>query len=342
MDQHKNFEWETDIPAIDYGAEMKKIRKSLRKRNLLTIATCLVLVAVLTFASIQYGIPLLEKQYWDPYASTYDEDVPDLHITMAVYTELFIPQYDLCEFEIADTGFAAYDITANFSKYTCNNTVSNFMENPRTATLYKNDLRIPAGFWDYTGDNPFNCKGSFSERRNKVSVSSLGAYPDYVNVLAAVTFKEDIPANDLEKMNTGLSSPENLRLIWAAVRTSSEDSGAFPVCGVSLTGYPGIVSDAFGNDSEYPYLLNKKYTEQLETHFQSMLRFMADRQEQDRGILPEYGAAASYYADALEYVETNGVMAYGGFFIGSPSALLALYESGKISSITLCDAWINY
>lgn len=341
MENNENMAWEVNIPTFDYSAEMKKIRKSLRKRNCFTICTCLVLVAVLAFGTIQYVIPVLEKRYWDPNASTYAEGITDLELTMNAYTELFYPQYDLFDFEIADTGFATYTITANFSKW-IKGSSGNTVEDTKSAVLSKNELNFSAGFWNHTATIPFNVIGSFSSLRTEKSISNLKEYPEYINVLAAVTFPEDLPVDQEYSIAKDFYLGSGLQLLWCAVRTGDDYESSYPACGYSLGAYRSAYTDAFGNDSAYPHLLDTTSSALLEPHFKSMLRFLRDQQEQGTGILPPDARKDSYYADALEYVEEHGINVYGGYVIGSPQTILDLYNRGTIQDITLCDAWVKY
>ena len=56
------WEEETIIPAAPME-EMKQVRKNLRRRNVLIVLTCLVLVATLLLATVYIGIPAAESHY---------------------------------------------------------------------------------------------------------------------------------------------------------------------------------------------------------------------------------------------------------------------------------------
>ena len=343
MEHFENLDWEANAPALDYTAELKKIRRSLRKRNFLVVMTSLVLAAAIAFVSIQYGIPALEKRYWDPNTSTYAANASDLQVTMAVYTELFYPQYDLFSMQITDTGFASFSITTTFSKWVDNNSIAIEIENSRTAAMDRGVLTFPPGFWDETLDNPFESPSFFDRHRTSRSLTTLKEYPEYINLLAAVTFPEDVPVNNSHTLIHELHEIEDLSFIWAAVRTCDASEVPQLPCGYSLRGYYHSFTHDFGCNSQYPYLLGSTSCSVMERHFKSMLQFMDDRQQEGTGILPPDSADdTGCYADALEYIEANGTYIYGGFVIGSPQALLALYESGKINNLYLCDAWLNY
>ena len=73
-----------------------------------------------------------------------------------------------------------------------------------------------------------------------------------------------------------------------------------------------------------------------------MLRFLQDQLDQGTGFQPPDSGSTNCYADILNYVEENGVMANGAYIIAPPEILLELYNSGQIDGITLCDAWLIY
>ena len=84
--------WENLPSPADYQKELKKIRKSLRKRNTLIVLTRLVLAAARLFGTVQYGIPALESRYWDPRTVSFGtEKGTDLDMVLAAYTDLFSP-----------------------------------------------------------------------------------------------------------------------------------------------------------------------------------------------------------------------------------------------------------
>lgn len=337
MDNFENLEWEASPPAFDYSAEMKKIRKSLRKRNFLIVCTCLVLVAALAFGFIQYGIPALEAQYWDPNTSTYVEGIPDLQLAIDVYTELFCPRY--CSFPIktVKTGFATYEISTYFSKWTHNDTVTNSIGPSKSAVISKGELTFSAGFWDYGIDLPFNTNApvTFGVASAK---NNLQKYPSYINVFAAITFPEDLSVYEAYDFYV-----ENDGAIWFGVRTGDRYADPYPACGFAPHGlFYDDYDDSFGRDSSYPFLLQGLSAQSTDVHFLSMLQFLQDQLDQGIGFLPPNCKNENYYNDVLHYVEENGVQVYGAYIICTPQELLDLYDSGSINGMALCDAWINY
>ena len=128
---------------------------------------------------------------------------------------------------------------------------------------------------------------------------------------------------------------------WAAIRTAPLDKQMLPLCGMDISPSGTIRTEA---NNAYPYLDAKtaeKTPKNLEAHFKSLLRFSADQASQGTGIPVEYRQGQCYYTDALEYVEENGIYSYGCFISASPETILALIESGAVTSVWIEDAWIN-
>ena len=72
----KNFEnWEASIPPQDMKAELKAMRRNLRRRNWKIVAISVFLVLAILFSVVKLVIPALEKRYWDPTVCSYLEDV---------------------------------------------------------------------------------------------------------------------------------------------------------------------------------------------------------------------------------------------------------------------------
>ena len=343
MEDLENMDWEELPPLPDVAAEMKKIRRSLRKRNFLIVCTCLILVAALAFGIIQYGIPALEQRYWDPNTSTYLEDTTDLELTLAAYTELFCPGYSIFSVESIKSGFATHSITVTFNYW--NDYDKRLGITQQAAVLSKNELTFPVGFWDACTDDYLNTVGEGGlDYMASRTLSALREYPDYVHVLARVHFPEDLDTEEAISFcyttdYRGSGRPIKYNVIWFNIRNSEKGEHLFPKCGFDPNFYGP--SD-WRLDSEYPYLDGYSGTASIDDHFMSMLRFLQDQLDKGTGFLPPDCSSESYYTDSLNYVEENGVMSYEAYVMGTPDALSQRYEKGAIDGILLCDAWISY
>lgn len=346
MDNFENLEWEESVPAFDYSAEMKKIRKSLRKRNALIVLTSLILVAALAFGMIQYGIPALEKRYWDPNTSSFVEGVSDFEITMVVYNELFCHGQQLMSVDATKTGFAEYSLEFGFLRW---KTLNSLTDNSyRSATLKQNELTFPTAFWYDFGssylfqnlDSPRSGWGDY----NKQSLKFLNQYPKYIQVAADITFSEDISMEQLAFFSAQQSS-QKARVLWAAIRCGEKGEKYLPDCGIHLHDYNvDRYAPAFWSSTDYPSLFSQKSVSEssvMEEHFKSLLKFSNDQLANGTGVVSPYGDE-DFYQNALNYVEENGVKAYGCSIIATPEVLRELMKQDIVACVHISDAWVGY
>ena len=359
--------WE-QIPSLpDMNDELRKIRKDIRKRNWKIILTSLILTAAILVGTVQFAIPALEKQYWDPNTSTYIEGVPDLQIAMEVYTELFCPGYRLDSFESIRTDFASYSIDVGFQKIKDFDFFLRYsLDSYRTASLVKNELSIPSNFWEYNLDGQIKDSNGFLTGTAVTGqrVQILSQLPEYMHVLAAVYFQEDLDMTQVSQFFNHHSAVirNGAVFIWLAVcdgikyddlacgfnpaklatyssdyfewRSSSPDSAEIH----HVYQYP-----LFDKDSQYPNLFLGPASATalaLGQHITSMLQFCQDQLEKGTGIIPSEDP--DYYKNTLAYLEENGIKSHGGYVIATPQALLELYEEGTISNFSIADSWISF
>ena len=345
MDKNRNMEWDVPVPAFDYAAEMKKIRKSLRKRNFFIVLTSLVLAAALAFGCIQYGIPALEKQYWDPNTSTYVDGVTDLHLTMATYNELFSYGQHFMSVNAIKTGFAQYNLEFGFVNHKTLNHLTDISY--RSATLNKGELTFPTEFWYQSQDvrpltNGSYRKGLVSDH-NARTRKKLNQFPGYVELQATITFSEDITMEQLYDLTAELNF-ETARPLWAYIRTSAPEDGYTTPCGIHLQDYNSEpYKPHLWWNTDYPALFYSYLTANgkvLEQHFTSMLKFSRDQLAKGTGVVPPNGDE-NFYQNVLDYVEKNGVTAYGMTIIATPKVLYELMKKDIVYCLWLSDAWIG-
>lgn len=318
--------------------EIKQVRKTLRRRNILIVLTSLVLTAALLLGTVYIGIPASERLYWDPATASYGTPyITDLELMFAAYTELFCPDLNISNVTAAKRGFAAYDITIQYwNAYRGGEGLC------ATGTIEKGELSLPMGFLDMCAVNTFDraTYPFFPAREGHLEKieDELSELPDYLTIVAAVSFPEDKSMEELLAFSDGLIDGQ---VGWAAIRTGPLDEQILPLCGMHIYQW-GSVREAV--NTVYPCFDTKpveKTPENLETHFKSLLRFSADQAENGTGIPKEYRMGRCYYTDVLNYVEENGIYSYGCYVSGTPETFLALIESGAVSRILIEDVWIS-
>lgn len=325
------------VPAPP-AEEMKQVRKTLRRQNALLVVTSIVLVAALLLGTCYIGIPAAEKLYWDPADRSYGTPAySDLELMLAAYTELFCPDISIAGVSETKTGFAAYDISIRYWN-------AHRGGDPlyASAAVEKGELELPDGLLQHCAVNIFD-RATYpfypaDESRQQNVTDKLSSLPDYVRVVAAVSFPEDKSMAQLLEFQDSLTDGG---ISWAGIRTSPLEEQMLPLCGMNITQF-GIVRDQ-ANDA-YPCLEMKgaeDTAENLETHFKSLLRFSADQASAGTGI-NQLHHRECYYTQVLEYVEENGIYSYGCYVSGTPETFLALIESGAVSQVWIEDIWIGF
>lgn len=333
-----------ESPALLPDAELKKIRKSLRRRNRRTVLISLILAAAILIGTVNYGIPALESLYWDPNTTSYGTHATDLEMTFYAYGNLFNNGRMVGDITATRTGFATYSLSLESCSYSTNERSFGY------ATLEKGKLTIQDGFWDdysplYVGNN--------RSETHKDHMELLSQLPDYIRVGCYVTFREDITmAEALELDHTlvwDIADTSNYTDIqWLAIR--HQDNAYARPCGLTLGGVYGLFDEV---NAYYPYFCGIDHdisgatldgsipakAEREEQRFKSLLRYLHDQQQKGKGIeVPHY---PNYYADALQYIEENGVRIYGCYITASAKRLLEINEMDNVQYLFPVDAWIN-
>lgn len=332
--------WENTPPLPDAEAELKKIRKDIRKRNWKIVLTSLVLAAAILIGTVQFAIPAAEKLYWNPETYTYSDNCTDLTAAMAAYAELFCPDQRVINVYSSRNGFASYDLTV--AMYDDSNFRGN--TNYQAASLERGNLTFPIGFWETTPTDVFAQDVEpffdYGDDFNSITLEKLSQLPDFIQVRAAVIFPEDLDIAQLIDLRSELRGIGGV-VDWVGIRISEEEATSSPLCGMKPYGGQ-VISDEI--NEEYPFFritTGFRYPYVIEQHFKSLLQLSIDQINASTGLLPENCDNASYYSDALAYVEENGVYTYGCYLVGSAQMFLDLIDSGTICRVYLEDAWIS-
>ena len=332
-------QWDDQIIApIAPVEEMKQVRKTLRRRNILIVLTSLLLSAVLLLGTVCIGIPAMESLYWNPSATSYGTSYStDLELMLAAYAELFCPDINIAAATESKTGFATYDISIQY--WNTHRGGDCLFAN---GTIEKSELSLPMGFLSPVAVNLFD-RATYpfyaaEESGQQEVYDKLSQLPAYVTVVAAVSFPED---QSMEELLAFQDSLMDGYVGWTAIRTGPLDEQLLPLCGMNLSQWGTLRREA----NQYYACFDMKSVEitpeNLETHFQSLLRFSADQVGLGTGIPKESPTGQGYYTDVLKYVEENGIYSYGCYVSGTPETFLALIESGSVSQVRIEDLWIG-
>ena len=334
MEDNRIFEKE---PQWEQDSELRRIRKTIRRRNRKNICVSVFLAAVLLVVTVFGILPWAESLYWNPDEVTY-RDGTDLEITLQAYTELFAPGYQIYWVDDQRTGFAEYELQIR-RRSTPRDEVFT-----ARGTLNRNKLWLDDMFIFQEGKNHALGRDANGKRLTPSETEALrkqlSELPDFIRLEATVDFPEDLSMEELLRFYADCAMDpvlNNMRITWLAVRTRAQSDGYGPFCGMSFHGgRPYHLVDLEYRCFSGAAGLNQ---ESLEHHFKSLLRYSADQVEKGRGIAPN--GHESVYTEILDYVEENGVKTYGVVVTASPQALLKLMDSDRVYEIRLVDGWLD-
>ena len=336
--------WDQELTFPDTGDELEKIQKQIRHRNHRLVLTSVILAIAILLCSVTFVIPAAEKLYWDPTVCSYLDDVTDLELTMATYNNLFGHGQHIMPPTITKYGFADYSIETMFVEWETINRMT--MLSKRSATLTDGTFDADPSFWLDMMEGSFIRQFSEDDllisHTNEKSKETLTALPEYIQVLASVTFSKDLSMKQLMMFMDEFSKSE-ARVLWAILRTSDPSEHVYP-CGIQLTDY---VSERYHpdywKDTSYPNLFPERWTwtpKSMEEHVLSTLQFSADQFIKGTGLVPQ-GETEEYYENTLRYLEENGIKTYGCYILTTPDVLLKMMENGTVSYVFLVDARIG-
>ena len=333
LDQLLGDEW--DVPQEEPANEIKKIRGSLRKRSISTIAISVALAALLLAVTVFGVIPFVESLYWNPEDTTYMNKT-DLETTLHAYTELFLPGYHFRAVTHQKTGFASWSLDIRLSSPQGGGVYR--------GTLNQNTLTVSQQLTEYSRKSYYFTRWrdlTYAPDPEYIAEMStlLQELPSYIKLEAAITFSDDLSREALLEFHDRWCPDPERAITWAAVRGFEPNGEWTHYCGFDPAfhggaGYNGLFID-------YPHfnLGTGEHPRQLEQHFKSLLQYTIDRVEEGKGIV--HYDDPDIYQNILDYVNENGVYTYGCIVTASPEALLELMQDSDVCYIYLSDGWID-
>ena len=320
--------------------ELKKVKKSIRKRSHSIIVISVAIVVVLALLANFVAVPLLNNLYYNPMTKENDIYSYDIDLSFTAYTELHHAGYYYSNTLIENTGIGKYSMTLVRAN------ASTGKPEYFTATLNKNHFTMPYSYSaSFLPMNSFARASTpvynFDSEEKERFIKELKALPDYMNVTAAVSFSEDLTMDQL----INLMGNSKVNFLWTGIRNSPEGVQRYPLCGMDLTG-AGVIYEHI-NDKYPAFELsacsdNRSFSaSDYETHFTSLLRYTIDHADFLNALYANKNEA-SYYQSVLDYVTENGVKTYGVLVNGSAADILAMMDSGTVSQIWPLDAKVTF
>ncbi len=338
------------LPAIESQREIRAVKKRLRRRSVVLVATAVAIVICAALLFEWVGKPLLNKGYYNPLKVAYSEtegnvttDYHEFDVCMDAFTELHFPGKHLTAMaNIENVDIGKYSITI-FRQ-------DNFTGDLEylSASINKNVFTAPLDFWAYPYDSSF-VYGTYGfvniEEAKEVfeySKAYLKELPDYLKIKAYVSFNRDISMDEL----IDLAGKSGIYFEWAGIRNAPLDhespNATINVQRLPLIGFePNKGGFYYGwNNDKYPNFMlteDSPTADQYESHFKSMLRFQLDHSDFLNTFANYFQGYQKYYQSVLDYVNENGVKSYGVLVYGSPKDILDLAKVNYVCDIKIDD-----
>ncbi len=313
------------------------IRKSIR-RAFLKMGACVTAVVLVIVILSQTLLPkLVDHFYYDPgeivvYDGGYENN--RLGLDLGVYTEVLIPEHFRTSAAVTDRGYGNYDIVIpqiishNGENHSIAGTISRGEMNLYDVDTFSTIFNL-FGWFQMDFDTELSLK-EYVSRINTDSDSDGMAIQSFVGTREqAQEFLEELDSASVYNCYVTLDhimtydefyefiKENDVYAKWAAVATQSYLGGNCPK-GFAMVPYSGIPGS--WESEEYPLLtggseLYPNYdpspnAEKIQTHFTSMLRYLADHIEFVNMIGSGY-ETTDEFDSAADFVEENGLYIYG-------------------------------
>lgn len=343
---------ELSIPAgeaEEAGRVSRAVRRRFRRAALL--AAVLVLAVL---AAVFGGLRLYEASCYDPnrgVAEKYGGD-GQFMLDTAVCTELFSPGFITSYASAERTGPASYQVSVRQQNLffgeteTFTGLVSGgaFTDWNMVDRCFFRQPVVNALQWKLGNFAWQDTDGKISfvppDDLQKQQEQELRELPESARVLTYFTFREDMPLGEFESFYREITQQEKSTILYVAVRGGD---GQHSVMGFEPTGTGIVLGDRY-DEERYPALElsnheNPQSAEAWETHFTSMLSYLADREEFLSALHHNLNATELSYT--LSYVEENGMQVYGFLMQSRPQDVLAVLEREEIQTMYVENARLS-
>lgn len=343
---------ELSIPAGE-AEEAGRISRAVRRRfRRAALLAAVLVLAVL--AAVFGGLRLYEASCYDPnrgVAEKYGGD-GQFMLDTAVCTELFSPGFITSYASAERTGPASYQVSVRQQNLffgeteTFTGLVSGgaFTDWNMVDRCFFRQPVVNALQWKLGNFAWQDTDGKISfvppDDLQKQQEQELRELPESARVLTYFTFREDMPLGEFEAFYREITQQEKSTILYVAVRGGD---GQHSVMGFEPTGTGIVLGDRY-DEERYPALElsnheNPQSAEAWETHFTSMLSYLADREEFLSALHHNLNATELSYT--LSYVEENGMQVYGFLMQSRPQDVLAVLEREEIQTMYVENARLS-
>ena len=176
--------------------------------------------------------------------------------------------------------------------------------------------------------------------------AALEELPASCQAEAYVTFSKDLTLEEFSQLY-GQYGREQPDLYFAYAAVTSADRYMRSTLGFRPS-FSGMILENLPEE-QYPLLGLGNHEEELEqdrvkaweTHFRSLLGYMADRPEFIRAMFEVNSISENYYRETLSYIDENGVNIYGALIQGSRDDILRFLEEESLRDFYVSDVRLS-
>lgn len=340
-DYNQGFDYDKSSSVIEESDNtVKEIKKAINKK-LVQVGVISALSVACFLLCLRFIVsPIMNKIYYNPLEKV-DGYSSRMDIDLEIFSELHFPGVSNVQVSYEPLGFGKYDINIRQQDYIDVDNVG------YSAVLNKNQFQADNGFYKYLPMNVFTRGTSpfyqYPVDADTEDMEKLKSLPDYIGAKVMVSFKEDLDVKEILDTLDGFDLDNN----WIGVRSFPLDEQSAPLTGFVPNGTGLVFDEQYFDSEKYPYFdlgwvdfdKGKITPEILETHFESMLRYMADNEDFVKTDVMFKGCD-SFYKEALEYIKSNGIKSYGVVVSGKPSEILKLRQHPMVEQIYVEDVFL--
>jgi hypothetical protein len=339
------------IPNAPIGVDLpeaSKIRGQVNRKLRGAIALAALAFIAIACAALVIVFPIVNSTFYNPLKGAKNEiggkNWGQMSIDMSVFSELHLKGFETPFVYAESFGFGKYDLTVyqydTFRNYAETQYRSWIVRGKLDRSSLGDALSRGLGFYwiygQYTDDEQL-------EEIGKVSAHELSRLPESAQVKAYLFFSAPLGLEEL----AAFVKESQARVLWTGIKCSSEESFWDGKFGFSPLGKRTPLAQSAYSQEQFPILeldesapsggvdivdYSKLSASAYEIHFQSMLDYMASREE----FLEVMGIRYDYKG-ALSYVRKNGMLCHGALVAGSRDEVDGLAKDPKIKHIVIDD-----
>ncbi len=324
--------------------EVKTIKSREKTKNVRLVLISVIIVCLLFLTYKFAAVPFLNKYVLfgpETYTISKSEYFSDLQIELETFTSLHAPFVKIAGIGWESTGLGKYDLTLQLVNRddTSNHKYENgYIKNGKVKlNPYSETTMFRAGYFDLR-------KNDYSQKEidehNKAELKKLSDLEsDFTAARTTITLKDRMDMGVLAKY---INKYDDLTFEWAAI-VPSELGNIAPLLGMDLEGSNMMISpEDKAKYGDFPGFTEIEYTKEgLENHFTNMLEFQKNNEDLVSRIVDMNEFSSVWYDGVTEYIDGNGVEAYGLVIKGNPLAIAEFYKEVPCIDITVRDVMLD-